>query len=194
MPIRVAGSWGPGLTDPNQRFERDLQVLDIGGAALVEDDKVDGQLLQAPIVIGLQKFACNIDVLDMHDAQQDDRKVAGYPLSPQAMLSTGAFNNRLGRGTQSPTRVDHMAREPLKHACVGSCNAEMMKLNLCLSPGESACACEGRRISVLICAIEKRFAGRGGHGPKCDARLFPVRCEHAGAKQKSDRAPRRPSW
>ena len=80
----------PRLAGAHQGLERDLQILDVGGAALVQDDEIDRQPLHAPIFVGAQHCAHDPDILDLVDAHQHDRQVAGDALRPQRRLAAPA--------------------------------------------------------------------------------------------------------
>ena len=75
----------------------DLQILDIGGAALVQDDEIDRQALQPPVLAGAQQLADDARVLDLVDAHQHDRHVARDALRPQRR------RRRRGRAGSCPT-------------------------------------------------------------------------------------------
>ena len=70
------------LARAHQRFERDLKVLDVRGCALIEEHDIDGKLLRPPKIMRPQQQACDIDVLDVGDAQQQDRQIAGNAQAP----------------------------------------------------------------------------------------------------------------
>ena len=62
-----AGLW-PRLAGPDQRFDGDLKLLDIGGSALVQDDEIDRELFHPPIFVRLQQFAHDVGVLGVGDS------------------------------------------------------------------------------------------------------------------------------
>ena len=72
----------PRLTGSHCRLDRDLEVLLIGGPALVDDDEVDAKPLHAPVFVGSQKLADLIDVVDVVDPADDDRPIAGNAVRP----------------------------------------------------------------------------------------------------------------
>ena len=72
-----------GLTRTNQRLQGDLKVLDIGGCPFVQDHEIDGEMLHPPVFMGAQQLADDGDVFDVVDPHQNDRDVAGNPLSPE---------------------------------------------------------------------------------------------------------------
>ena len=72
---------------------------------LVDDDQVDAEALHAPVFVSAQQLANLGDVLDLVDAQEDDRQVAGNPERPQARLGTRPADDRLGGGPEAPVGV-----------------------------------------------------------------------------------------
>src|SRR4029453_10247293 len=103
----------PRPAGADQRLQGDLQVLDVRGAALVQDDDIDHQSLEAPVLAGAQDLADDGRLLDLVDAHQHDRHVARDSLRPQEMLSCEATANRIRRGAQRRTGVDHVPGEAL---------------------------------------------------------------------------------
>ncbi len=53
-----------------------MEVLDVGGAVLVDDHEVDVEQLQAPVLVSAQQLPDDVDVLHLVDAHQDDRQVS----------------------------------------------------------------------------------------------------------------------
>ena len=51
---------------------------------LVEDHEVDVEQLQAPVLVGAQQLADDVEVLDLVDPDEDDRQVAGDAVRPRA--------------------------------------------------------------------------------------------------------------
>ena len=58
------------LARAHQRFERDLQILNIGCLPVVEQYQIDGELLQPPIFMRLQQLAGDVEIVGIGDAQQ----------------------------------------------------------------------------------------------------------------------------
>ena len=73
---------GPRLIGAHQRFDRRLKVLRIRRLVLVQNDKVDGELLHPPICVSLQDLTGDTETVDLGDSQQNDRQVARDPLRP----------------------------------------------------------------------------------------------------------------
>ena len=78
------------LTHSQLCLQGGLQVLKIGGRSLVQDDEINGQLLHPPIFVGAQQLPRDVDVLDVIDAQQHDRQIAGDAVSPKCGRRAGS--------------------------------------------------------------------------------------------------------
>ena len=76
LPLRLTDR-RPRLACPHQGLERDLQILDVRRRALVQNHEIDRQLLHPPVFVRLQQLAGDVEILDVGDAQQHDRQVAG---------------------------------------------------------------------------------------------------------------------
>ncbi len=103
-----AGDARPCLAHAHQRFQRHLQVLHVGCAAIVEDHEVDGQALDAPVLVRLQQLAHDGQVVHLLDAQQHDGQVAGDALRPQALRAADAAHGscpEAGRAAASTYRI-----------------------------------------------------------------------------------------
>ena len=71
------------LAHPMQGLEGVLQVLHVRRPPVVQDHEVDGELLHAPVLMGLQQLPRDGDVVDTVDSQQHDRQIAGDALAPE---------------------------------------------------------------------------------------------------------------
>ncbi len=56
------------LARTNHAFESDLQVLHVGGGALVEDHQIHRELFQAPVFVCLQQLPGDSDVFYVLDS------------------------------------------------------------------------------------------------------------------------------
>jgi hypothetical protein len=63
-------------------FYRLLQVLHIGRRPFVEDDQVDVQALYPPVFTGTQQLTDLGEVLDLVDAQENQRQITRNPQRP----------------------------------------------------------------------------------------------------------------
>ena len=160
------------LTGAHQGLDRDLKVLHIRGFALVQNDKVDGELLHPPIFVSLQDLPGDMECFDFGDLQQHDRQIAGDALRPQTGLRTGALTNDSRRG--APAGENDVACQALKKPGFARVDAEVMELDLGLGPGQRRCALVCRCVSMFVDAIQKRRACSRRHGPECDATVAPA--------------------
>ena len=174
---------------------RDLQILDIGGAALVQDDEIDRQALQPPVFVGAQQLADDAGILDLVDAHQHDRQVARDALRPQRRRRRQAAPDRVGRRAQRRVGIEDVARQALVEAGLGRADVEMAQLHLRLRPGERGGALEG--VGVLVLVDRRRAAPRARTRPSSRRRSAPCRRPGragAGAARTPDRAPARRCW
>ena len=94
LSLGTLGRWRrQRLTGAQDGLERRLQVLEVGGRAFVDDDQVHLEPAGPPIFHGLQQLVNDPDVLDVRDAQQDDRQVARDALRPQTGLGSGSAHD-----------------------------------------------------------------------------------------------------
>ncbi len=73
----------PRLARPDQRFQGGLKLLRIGLGLLVQNDEIDGQALQAPVLVSAEELADDPSILGFVDPDQDDREVTRDPVRPQ---------------------------------------------------------------------------------------------------------------
>ena len=173
-PMIVSRS-GPRLTGAHQRLDRRLKVLNIRRFALVQNDKVNGELLHPPIFVSLQDLAGDIETLDLGDSQQHDRKIAGYALRPQTGLRTGALPNYVRGRAQIGSGEDDVACETLKKSGLAGVDPKMMELHLRLGPGQRRCTRIRGSVPMFVDAIQQRCARLCRHRPEGDANRRPRR-------------------
>ena len=87
-----------------------------------------------------------------------------------------------GRRAQVGTSKNDVAREALKKSGFAGIDAEVMELNLRLSPGQGRCAFVCRRVPVFVHTIQQRFARPRRHGPEGDANCRPGRHANTSAQ------------
>ena len=80
-PPWVAREGGPARSD--QPLERPLEILKIRRRLLVEDDQVDREPLQPPVLVRAQELADDAAVLHLVDANEHDGQIAGDPVRPE---------------------------------------------------------------------------------------------------------------
>ena len=61
------------LTRSHQALERVVEVLAIRGAVLVDDDEIDVEQLEAPILVSPQQLTNDVDVVELIDPNHDRR-------------------------------------------------------------------------------------------------------------------------
>ncbi len=91
---------GARLARPDQRLEGALQVLRVRGALLVQDDQVDGELLQPPVLVRAQELAHDLQVLRLVDADEHDREVARDAVRPERRRAAAVALETSGDGAQ----------------------------------------------------------------------------------------------
>ena len=77
-----------------------LQRLAIARVVFVPDDQIDGQPFHAPVGVGLDQLADQVDLGVIADAHQHDRQVAGDAVAPESRLPAAVLrqNGRARRG------------------------------------------------------------------------------------------------
>jgi hypothetical protein len=75
-------------------FSSELQILDVGRCAFIEDDEIDGRSLHSPVLLRPEQLVHDIQILHIADSQQHDRQSPESP-APQPGLAAGAASNRL---------------------------------------------------------------------------------------------------
>ena len=53
------------LARPHQALERVVEVLGVGGAVLVDDDEIDVEQLEAPVLVSPQQLPNDVDVVEL---------------------------------------------------------------------------------------------------------------------------------
>ena len=76
----------------NQPHDLVLQKLPVAGVIFVPDHQVHRQSFQAPVTVGLDELACEVDVGRISDFEQHDWQVAGNGVAPQIGLPTAVLH------------------------------------------------------------------------------------------------------
>ena len=100
-----------------------VQRLPVAGMVFVPDHQVDGQSLEPPVRVGLDKLAHQLDVRLIFNAKKHDRKIAGDGITPEARLApevlqkeAGALREALSwRRERRPRAARRVARRPPSH-------------------------------------------------------------------------------
>ena len=143
----------PALAGPGCGQQRLLEILDVGIGPLVEDDKIDGELLQTEIFVGKDELASQSDVGEIVDADKHDRQVAGDPLRPKRAL----HGRRELRRPQAWIREEHGLGKRLEQPGVVGHQVHVAELDLRMSPGKRPGAFEGERVVVVEEAFQNLF-------------------------------------
>jgi hypothetical protein len=131
-------------------------------AVLVDDHEVDGQALQAPVLVRAQQLAHLREVGDVVDAQQHDRQVARDRVGPQARLRSRPARDRARRRAEAGVGVQERRREALEVRRLLGADVEEAELDLGLGPRERLGAVEGAAVVVLV--------DRGRRAPRASPR------------------------
>src|SRR5260370_31516579 len=130
-----------------------LEILQIGCWALVQDHKIHGQALQSPIFEGAKQLAHDVDILDLIDPEQYDRKIAGNALGPERGKIAPTALQRLRWRPQRGVGIDHAIGNALKEMSFLRSRAEMMEMALSLGPGHRIDPIERLRLSMFAGAL-----------------------------------------
>ena len=71
------------LARPDKRLQGRLELLRVRVSLLVDNDEVDRQSLHPPVLMGAEELPDDSSILGLVDSDQDDREVAGDPVSPE---------------------------------------------------------------------------------------------------------------
>ena len=99
---------------PDHRIERRLQAFCIGGAAFVQNNKVDGEPFHPPVFMGPQQVADEAKMTVIVDPQQHDWQIARDARSPQLRTRTGRARNVGGSRPQRRIGKQYRTCEALK--------------------------------------------------------------------------------
>ena len=133
------------LAGAHQPSSASLQVLQVGGALFsLMMTKSAGKLLHAPIFVGAQQLADDVDVIGLVNEGQDDgtdrRK---FPATRALDDRSGVALKMSGDGPQGGIGIDHAVGELLEQMRLVGADAQMVELHLRLRPGKGECALEG---------------------------------------------------
>ena len=144
------------LAGPDEGLERLLEVLGIRHSLLVHDDEVDGQELQAPVLVGAKQLSDDVQVIGTVDPDHDDRHVAGDASGPESGCPSLVACHEPRRRSKRWVRVDDPIGEPLEEVRLIGLDAQVMQLDLGLRPGQGQGPLEGRRFAVLVSQVQHR--------------------------------------
>ena len=153
-----------GLARPDERLERTLEILGVRRAMFVEDDQVDVEELQPPVLVRAQELADDVEVLRLVDPDQHDRQVARDAVSPQAWCSPFVASQQARRRSERRVRVEDPVGQALEEMGLVRLDPQVMELDLRLRPGEGHRPLEGGRLPVLVGQVQDVVARLGDHG------------------------------
>ena len=79
----VAPSVRSRLARSDRGFQGDLKFLDVGRTAVVQDDEVDGQLLQPPVLVRPQYLPNDVNIVPFMNLHEYDWQIARYSVGPE---------------------------------------------------------------------------------------------------------------
>ena len=71
-----------------------------------------GQSLHPPVGVRLDELPDDLDLVRVADAQQDDRRVAGDAIAPEAALAAPVVEQHAGRGAAGGVGINQRAGQP----------------------------------------------------------------------------------
>ena len=71
----------------------------------VPDHQVDGQSLEPPIRVGLDKLTHQVDIRLIFNAKKHDREIPGDGITPEARLTPKVLRQEAGAGAKRGIRV-----------------------------------------------------------------------------------------
>ena len=148
------------LAGPDHCLQRGLELLRVGVRPLVQNDQIDCQPLQAPVLVRAEKLPDDAPILRLVDADQDDREVAGNPVGPQGRGPGRILPQHHRRRPKRRVRVENPARKILEQAGLVHANPEMVELDLRPCPGERDRPLERRGVAILVRQRDGGFARR----------------------------------
>src|ERR1044071_4416754 len=97
-----------GLIHSHQGFDRGLEVLRVGGCAIVEDNEIDFELFEFPVSMGAQKLTHQCKVIVLLDPDKHEGQIAGNAVSPKSRNLSRAALQKIRRRTQRAVRIKYM--------------------------------------------------------------------------------------
>ncbi len=155
---RSSPIWGRDWLALTRVSSAELELLKVGGGALVEDNQVHREPFHPPIFHRLERLARHVELIDIGDADQEDRQIAGYAQVPQTRLPTAPAFDGFRRWAQQGRGVNKVSGQMLVLPGLTSIDAEVVQLHLSLRPGERSGALEGADVVMLVEQIQGLLA------------------------------------
>ncbi len=178
----IAGKSRHRLIHAHQRVDLDLQILDVGCGAFVEDHQIDSKLLQPPVFMRPQQLTYEFQLFWLCDADQDDGQIAGDSLRPQRRGPPHATFQVIRSGSQGRVGIKEVVGEALKQVRLVRIDSQMVKLHLCLCPGKGTCSLERHCVVMLVGEIYHVIARCCRDGPERNPHSASTRNRYAPAK------------
>ena len=135
-----------------------LQHLPIAGAVFVPDHQVHRQPLQAPVGMGLDELAHQLDIGQVADAQQHDGQVAGNGIAPQAGLPAPVPHEHAAVGAQRGIGVDDRVGQAPVELRVRLARVDLSQHHLGVGPGQLEDAVGEAPILIFLDQAQGRVA------------------------------------
>ena len=134
--------------------------LPVAGVIFVPDHQVHRQSFQAPVSVGLDELAHQIDIGRVSDLQQHDRQIAGNGVAPQTGLSAAVLDEDARVGAQRGIGVDDRAGKASVELRVGLGGIDLPQDHLAMGPRQVEDAIRETPILVFFDQAQAHVAGR----------------------------------
>ena len=128
---------------------------------LVEDDEIDVEELQPPVLVRAEQLPNDVEVLGFVDPDHDDGQVARDAVGPQARCPLIVAGQQARRRPQRRVRVEDPVGQALEQVGLVGLDPQVMELDLGLRPGQGRRPFEGGRLTVLVGQVQDLLAGIG---------------------------------
>ncbi len=150
--IRTAGSMLPRSprTVVEQGSQLRVNLVEIAGGILVDDDDVGAEALQPPVFLRLQHLMRQRHIVGAEHVYEQQGKIPGDAVRPEAGLPHRVGRNRGRRCAKRAVGAEHPRCETLEQEGVVCRHAEMMQSALRVREGERECARGRARLAVFL--------------------------------------------
>ena len=160
----------------NQSHDLVVEQLPVTGVIFVPDHQVHRQSFQAPVGVGLDELAHQIDIGRVADLQQHDRQVARNGVAPQAGLPAAVLEENARVGAQRGIGVDDRAGKTPIELRVGLGGIDLPQDHLAMGPRQIEDAIREAPILVFLDQAQGGVAGLADARDDVDrCRLLPDR-------------------
>ena len=120
----------------NQAEDLVLQGLAIHRSVFIENHQVHRQTFHPPIGVGLEELLDEFDSGGVADAEQNDRRIAGDAIAPEAALAAAVVEQHAGSGAPGGVGINQVTRQPGIKLGVGFGGVEVAQGDLAVGPRE----------------------------------------------------------